>query len=61
MMKAVGYTMLGALEREDALVDFEIETPVPTGCDLLVQVQAISVNPVDYKIRNRRLPRRRCA
>jgi zinc-binding alcohol dehydrogenase family protein len=55
-MKAVGYTMLGALEREDALVDFEMETPVATGQDLLVRVEAISVNPVDYKIRNRRPP-----
>ena len=55
-MKAVGYTMLGELEREDALVDFEMERPAPTGRDLLVQVQAISVNPVDYKIRNRRPP-----
>ena len=55
-MKAVGYTMLGALEREDALVDFEMERPAPSGHDLLVQVQAISVNPVDYKIRNRRPP-----
>lgn len=55
-MKAVGYTMLGALEREDALVDFEMERPVASGRDLLVRVQAISVNPVDYKIRERRPP-----
>ena len=55
-MKAVGYTMLGALDREDALVDFEMERPVASGRDLLVRVQAISVNPVDYKIRERRPP-----
>ncbi|MEM7508583.1 MAG: zinc-binding alcohol dehydrogenase family protein [Pseudomonadota bacterium] len=55
-MKAVGYTMLGELENDAALVDFEAEKPIPTGHDLLVKVQAISVNPVDYKIRKRRAP-----
>ncbi len=55
-MKAVGYTMLGELERENNLVDFEMATPKPAGHDLLVRVDAISVNPVDYKIRMRRRP-----
>ncbi|MEM8762075.1 MAG: zinc-binding alcohol dehydrogenase family protein, partial [Pseudomonadota bacterium] len=55
-MKAVGYTKLGALEEDGALVDFEAEKPSPKGHDLLVAVKAISVNPVDYKIRNRRPP-----
>ena len=55
-MKAVGYTTLGALESADSLVDFEMAKPEPTGHDLLVRVQAISVNPVDYKVRNRRPP-----
>ena len=55
-MKAVGYTRLGDLDADDSLVDFQAETPTPEGHDLLVRVQAISVNPVDYKIRNRRAP-----
>lgn len=55
-MKAVGYTAIGPIDREDALIDFETETPNPEGHDLLVRVQAISVNPVDYKIRMRRPP-----
>jgi NADPH:quinone reductase len=50
-MKAVGYKSQGPINREDALIDFEREKPVPAGHDLLVHVQAISVNPVDYKIR----------
>ena len=50
-MKAVGYRSPGPLDRHDALIDFEMATPVPTGHDLLVRVQAVSVNPVDYKIR----------
>ena len=50
-MKAVGYRSPGPLDRDDALIDFEMETPVPTGHDLLVRIQAVSVNPVDYKVR----------
>ena len=55
-MKAVGYTSTGPIDRDDALIDFETEKPSPSGHDLLVRVQAISVNPVDYKIRIRRQP-----
>ena len=55
-MKAVGYMTLGAIESADSLVDFEMARPAPEGHDLLVRVQAISVNPVDYKVRNRRPP-----
>lgn len=50
-MKAIGYRQAGPLDRDDALVDIEIEQPVPEGRDLLVEVAAISVNPVDTKIR----------
>lgn len=55
-MKAVGYHSPGPLDRDDALVDIELDDPVATGHDLLVRVQAISVNPVDYKIRTNRPP-----
>lgn len=50
-MKAVGYQAAGPIDRAEALVDIEVETPVATGRDLLVAVKAVSVNPVDYKIR----------
>ncbi len=55
-MKAIGYTATGSIDRDDALIDFEMEKPEPKGRDLLVRVQAVSVNPVDYKIRMRRPP-----
>lgn len=55
-MKAVGYTSIGPIDRPDALIDFEMDQPVPTGHDLMVRVQAVSVNPVDTKIRQRRAP-----
>lgn len=54
MMKAVGYRTPGPIDRDDALIDFEMERPVPTGRDLLVRVRAVSVNPVDYKVRQGR-------
>ncbi|WP_424964905.1 zinc-binding alcohol dehydrogenase family protein [Dinoroseobacter sp. S375] len=55
-MKAVGYTETGPITRADALIDFEADMPTATGRDLLVRVDAISVNPVDTKIRQRRAP-----
>ncbi|MGN5763490.1 zinc-binding alcohol dehydrogenase family protein [Acinetobacter calcoaceticus] len=51
-MKAVAYQKAGAITLDDALVDIEIDSPVAHGHDLLVRVQAVSVNPVDTKIRN---------
>ncbi|MBJ8504865.1 zinc-binding alcohol dehydrogenase family protein [Acinetobacter seifertii] len=50
-MKAVAYQKAGPITSPEALVDIELDTPVAEGHDLLVHVQAISVNPVDTKIR----------
>lgn len=55
-MKAVAYQTAGTLDRADALVDVTLDTPVATGRDLLVEVRAISVNPVDTKIRRNVAP-----
>jgi len=51
IMKAVAYQKAGPITSPEALVDVELETPVAEGHDLLVRVQAVSVNPVDTKIR----------
>lgn len=51
-MKAVAYQNAGKLDRADSLADVTLDKPVAAGRDLLVQVEAISVNPVDYKIRS---------
>jgi len=50
-MKAVAYKTPGPIDRPDSLQDITIETPTPTGRDVLVKVNAVSVNPVDTKIR----------
>ena len=55
-MKAVVYNAAGAIDGAGALTDISIDKPSATGRDLLVQVQAISVNPVDTKIRQNRPP-----
>jgi NADPH2:quinone reductase len=50
-MKAVALYQYLPSDRSDALVDVEIPTPAATGRDLLVRIEAISVNPVDTKMR----------
>jgi NADPH2:quinone reductase len=55
-VKAVAYRTPGPIEREDALEDITLATPDPGGRDLLVKVVAVSVNPVDTKIRRTRPP-----
>ncbi|MCM8570127.1 zinc-binding alcohol dehydrogenase family protein [Gramella jeungdoensis] len=50
-MKAVGFTQSLPIDDENSLFDFETESPKFEDRDLLVRVKAISVNPVDYKIR----------
>lgn len=55
-MKAVGYQLCLPAEHPDSLIDFELPEPSATGHDLLVEVRAVSVNPVDTKIRRNVAP-----
>jgi zinc-binding alcohol dehydrogenase family protein len=55
-MKAVGYRKSLPVDAADSLIDFATAKPEPKGRDLLVAVKAISVNPVDYKVRKRAAP-----
>ncbi|HEX7555545.1 MAG TPA: zinc-binding alcohol dehydrogenase family protein [Leptolinea sp.] len=55
-MKAVGYRQSLAISASESLLDLELPDPQPKGRDLLVQVKAISVNPVDTKQRMRITP-----
>ena len=55
-MKAVGYKKSLPIDAADALIDFETAKPEPQGRDIRVAVKAISVNPVDYKVRKRAEP-----
>jgi zinc-binding alcohol dehydrogenase family protein len=46
-MKAVGYHAPHPIAHPEALLDLDLPAPEPQEHDLLVRVQAISVNPVD--------------
>lgn len=51
-MKAIAFTQHGLpIEDPKALMDMDLPKPTPGPRDLLVEVRAVSVNPVDTKIR----------
>lgn len=50
-MKAVGYDAPLPVDDEQALVDLDLPVPAPGPRDLVVAVRAVSVNPVDVKLR----------
>lgn len=50
-MKAVAYRKNLPIDHPDALADVTLPDPAVTGRDLLVEVRAVSVNPVDTKVR----------
>ncbi|MBO4121495.1 zinc-binding alcohol dehydrogenase family protein [Cupriavidus gilardii] len=51
-MKAIAYLQHGLpIDDPAALVDVDLPTPEPSPRDLLVEVRAIAVNPVDTKVR----------
>jgi len=51
VMRAVGYRKNLPISDPGSLADVEIPVPVPGPHDLLVRVEAVSVNPVDVKVR----------
>ncbi|MFH6936927.1 zinc-binding alcohol dehydrogenase family protein [Flavobacterium sp. FlaQc-30] len=50
-MKAIGFKTSLAIAEKDSFIEFETSKPVPAAHDLLVKIDAISVNPVDFKVR----------
>lgn len=50
-MKAVAFYRPQRIEAQDALVDIDAPTPELRAHDLLVRIEAISVNPADVKLR----------
>ncbi|MBA2409334.1 MAG: zinc-binding alcohol dehydrogenase family protein [Gammaproteobacteria bacterium] len=55
-MKAVGYRQPLPISAAESLLDVELPEPEPGGRDLLVQVKAVSVNPIDTKVRQTTTP-----
>jgi len=52
-MKAIGYYRSLPIDQDEALLDLDIAKPAPGGRDLLVKIEAVSINPVDVKTRMR--------
>jgi zinc-binding alcohol dehydrogenase family protein len=52
-MRAVAYTKSLPVTDPDVFVDVDLPRPQPGPRDLLVKVAAVSVNPVDFKVRKR--------
>jgi NADPH:quinone reductase-like Zn-dependent oxidoreductase len=50
-MRAVGLYRHLAITDPESLLDLDIPLPEATGHDLLVRIEALSVNPVDTKVR----------
>ncbi|MCU7826852.1 zinc-binding alcohol dehydrogenase family protein [Kitasatospora sp. DSM 101779] len=50
-MRAVAYRTSLPVDDPDCLQDVELPVPQPGPRDLLVRVEAVAVNPVDYKVR----------
>lgn len=55
-MEAIGYRQSLPLTEAESLFDYIAPDPVPSGRDLLVEIRAIAVNPVDGKVRLRAQP-----
>jgi len=56
VMKAIALTRYLPADDPQSLLDLDLPKPVPGALDILVNVQAVSVNPVDAKQRARRRP-----
>ncbi|GAA4487261.1 zinc-binding alcohol dehydrogenase family protein [Gluconacetobacter asukensis] len=55
-MRAVGYQTPLPIDNPEALQDIDLPKPVPVGRDILVEIRAVSVNPVDTKVRRSAAP-----
>ncbi len=55
-MKAIAFQNALPISDANALLDLTLPDPVPGERDLLVRVHAVSVNPVDTKVRGKSQP-----
>ncbi|WP_308365806.1 MULTISPECIES: zinc-binding alcohol dehydrogenase family protein [unclassified Microbulbifer] len=55
-MKAIGYYNSLPVDDEQSLVGLELPRPSPGPRDILVKIEAVSVNPVDTKVRANAAP-----
>lgn len=54
-MKAIGFNTSLPIYEEKSFIEFDLPVPIPEKRQLLIKIEAIAVNPVDYKIRQNSL------
>jgi zinc-binding alcohol dehydrogenase family protein len=52
-MKAIGFYQYLPVDNPECLIEVDLPDPAPSDRDLLVRIKAVSVNPVDTKVRMR--------
>jgi len=52
-MRAVGYQKSLPIDNDASLSDIDLPAPEPKGRDVKVEIRAVSVNPIDTKVRKR--------
>ena len=50
-MKAIGFKTSQEIDHKESLVEFNIQKPKAKGFDIVIKVSAVSMNPVDTKVR----------
>jgi len=50
-MEAIGFKTSYEIENKDSLIKFDIDDPIAKGFDIVVKINAVSINPVDTKVR----------
>lgn len=50
-MKAIGFKSSLPISQAESFIEFETTQPTPQGHELLIKVKAVSINPVDFKVR----------
>ena len=55
-MKAIGYLNPLPIDRPESMQEIDLPEPTHAGHDLLIEVKAVSVNPVDTKVRKSTAP-----
>jgi NADPH2:quinone reductase len=50
-MRAIGFKTSLPISEQDSLLEFEVDQPIPGEHDLLVKIDAVSINPIDFKMR----------
>lgn len=52
-MKSFGFTGPFSQDEQNYVQQLDVATPTPTGHDILVEIKAVGINPVDTKVRER--------